>query len=237
MSDASRPAPPPESGAPPDLSPGDRPRDAEMYVAAVVVTLLSALLLWGAVSPREETAADLGEVAPARALDRKAAPAGAFVTVSGHPDATRIGYAYSAGPWGQGDVMLVLHETPGLIIYCQQSHPLTQAAHRSRRGPGREVTDGPLLRSWTIGGRICDGARTGGQPVQIPEDEVRRFARENLGLKSDEEFRVLVAGATPRDARAAARNAFLFALFMGAVAVLLWVICIRSTLQRRRRPT
>ena len=223
------------TGFPPDPH---QPRKGEMYVVSGVVTLLAVLLLWGGSSFDEETAVVLGEVAPGKLLDREAVPPGAFVTVKGRPDAERVGPVYSRRPSREFEVLVALQEAPTVVLYVQPGHPLNDAA-RAAALPAAghpEPEAAPALDAeWTVTGRVYDSESSVAPQADFPGGAVQEFAAEKLGIKPEENVRVLAVGVTPEDVRASARNARRFSVGLGVVAAVLWVLTIWSTARDRRR--
>jgi len=220
--------------SPPDP---ERPRVSELFIAAVMVSLLAALVLWGGATTEGDSLVVLGEVEPARALDATALPAGAFITVTGHPDTSRVAPVQAMLQPREQGVMLPLREAPGLILHCRHDHPLTDALRRRLRPALDARATGPaadLTVPWTLSGRICDaetytdpqGASTGAS--------VREFAAERLGLKADQAVRVLEVGTTPADVHRSARTAALFGAGMTLVAIVLWTLAIHGVVHKRK---
>lgn len=228
-------APAPEKPATP-RAPRDpnRPRKGEMYLVSGVVTLLAVLLAWGAATSRKEAMRELGEVPAESVGDPEAVPSGAFLSVRGKVDAARVKPLYSARPRNRPDVLLALVGAPRLIVFCPAGHPLNDAVHEHRSGPGARRA---LDKQWVLSGRIYDRGMAPDPNVELPADAIADFAGEELGLSDMAGIRVLALGVTPEKVRRSARTAQRFAIVMSVVAVGLWVVTIALTLRDRRRAT
>jgi len=224
----------PRPWAPPDP---ERPRASELFIAAAMISLLAALVLWGGAASEADSLLVLGAVEPARALDAAAVPSGAFIVVTGHPDATRLTPIYSTDPRREQDLLLPLREAPGLVLHCRHDHPLVSAIRR-RLGPapadkaGTPAAD--LGAAWTFSGRIQDADTYSDPRIASSGISVREFASQRLGLKDGEPVRVLAVGTVPDDVRRAARTAAVFGAGLTVVAIVLWILAFHGVLQARR---
>jgi hypothetical protein len=177
----------------------------------------------------------LGDVEPARALDAKEVPSGAFVRVSGRPDGSRAVPLYGMGPGKSEGALLVLREQPRLVLRCRADHPLAEVLRRHRPLPGgTAVPVRELEEVWTFAGRIHDAKDYSDPEMGASGTSVQQFAAEKLGVKGDETVRVLAVGTTPADLRRSARTALFFAVGMTLVAIVLWTLAIHSIVQNRR---
>jgi len=209
----------------------DRPKNSEILVGSIAVTALAVLLLWSAFGGKGEPAAILGEVSPEQALDARAVPSEAFITLTGQPDVSKIAPAYVMGPGGGHDLWLALQGAPRLVIQCRADHPLGRAIRAA--GPGNALRRDPaaaaaVARPWTLDGRIYDVTRRERLLGQVSSSSVRLYAESALGAKPDEPLRLLVVGETPASARAAERTAAVVAALLAVLAIVLWTVTIRS---------
>ncbi|HUT32396.1 MAG TPA: hypothetical protein VNE39_02860 [Planctomycetota bacterium] len=243
MSEAQEPKEPPtaEQGAPgaeatPAVAPpgGEQPRAAELFVAAAMVTLVAGLVLWGAVAQEQEPVLDVGTVSPAQALDPQAVPSGAFATVVGKPDPSRVAPLYSMRPGREQDLLLVFRDAPRLVLYCRAKHPLAQAVYRHPPTVrGQPVTAGEFEETWELSGRICDADKYSDPNLGSAGVSIQQLAVERLGVAAGEVVRVLAIGATPGDLRRSAQTAVVFGAGMTLVAIALWTLAIHGVVRSR----
>lgn len=215
----------------------ERPRSSELFIAAVMVSLLAGLVLWGSSSVEQEPAPLLGEIEPAQALDPRAVPSGAFVSVSGKPDASRLAPVYPMGPAREQSVLLALREEPRLVLHCRQGHPLLDVLRRHRTPPGQPpaALPGELEEVWTFSGRIFDADKYSDPQLSSSGMSVQQFVGEKLGASDGAAVRVLAVGVTPADLRRSAQTALFFGVAMTLVAIVLWTLAFHSVAQDRRK--
>lgn len=220
-----------QSSAPP--SGGEQPRAGELFLAAAMVTLVAGLVLWGAISSEREVLLDLGTVTAENALDAKAVPSGAFLTVVGKVDPTRVATLYGMGPGTEQDVLLVLRDTPHLILHCRAKHPLAKAVHRRRPCPKGELIAAELEQTWHLSGRLCDADKYTDPQFGTSGMTIQQLAVERLGVSEGEAVRILAVGTTPADLHRSAQTAVLFGVGMTLVAIVLWALAIHGLVQKR----
>jgi len=218
-----------------DVRDPNRPRKGEMYLVSGVVTLLAALLMWGAATTRREAARQLGLVSLADLADDRRVPPGAFLSVRARVDVSRLRPLYSARPVNRPDVLLALEGAEKVIVFCPTGHPLNDAIYQHRARPQPAPGAAPLDKPWELSGRIYDRGMAPDPQVEFPADAIVDFARKELGLDDLDGVRVLALGVTPEAVERAARNARRFAIVMSVAAVGLWVLTIALSVRDRRR--
>ncbi len=206
-----------------------------MYLVSGVVTLLAALLMWGAATSRREAMRQLGLVSIAALADDRQVPPGAFLSVRAKVDASRVRPLYSARPVNRPDVLLALEGAQKVIVFCPTGHPLNHAVYEYRARPQPGPRAAPLDKPWELSGRIYDRGMAPDPQVELPADAIMDFARKELELEDLDGVRVLALGVTPQAVERAARNARRFAVVMSVVAVGLWALTIALTVRDRRR--
>ncbi len=219
---------------------GEQPRASELFVAAAMVTLVAGLVLWGAFTGEEEAPLDVGTVSVEKALDAKAVPSGAFATLVGRPDPSRVVPLYGVGPGREQDVLLVFRDAPRLVLHCRAKHPLAQAVYRHRPPlKGQPLAAGEFEETWRLSGRISDADKYSDPNLGSSGMPIQQLAVEKLGAPADEPVRVLAVGVTPADLRRSAQTAVFFGVGMTLVAIVLWTLAIHGVTRKRnsRRET
>ncbi|HRT96572.1 MAG TPA: hypothetical protein P5532_19280 [Planctomycetota bacterium] len=212
----------------------EQPRASELFVAAVMVTLVAGLVLWGTAFNDQEAPLDAGTVTAEQALDAQAVPSGSFATVAGRPDPSRIVPLYGMGPGREQDVLLVLRGAPRLVLHCRAKHPLAQAIYRHRPTlKGQPWAAGEFDATWQLSGRIFDADKYTDPQLAGSGTPLQQLAEERLGVAPKEQVRVLAVGATPADQRRSAQTAAVFGVLMTLIAIVLWTLAIHGITRRR----
>ncbi|MBM4042667.1 MAG: hypothetical protein FJ290_29615 [Planctomycetes bacterium] len=218
-------------------SPGDpeAPRAAELFVAAAMISIVAGLVLWGALTQEQEAPLDVGTVSIVQALDPEAVPSGAFGTVVGTPDPSRVAPLYGMGPGREQDVLLVFRDAPRLVLHLRAKHPLAQAAYRHPpMAKDRPVAAGEFEEAWRLSGRFCDADKYSDPNLGSAGVSIQQFAVERLGVAQGESVRVLAVGVTPAEVARAAQTAVFFGVGMTLVAIVLWALAIHGVVRRRK---
>ncbi len=213
---------------------GEQPRASELFVAAAMVTLVAGLVLWGAIPGEEDAPLDVGTVRAEKALDAKAVPSGAFATLVGQPDPSRVVPLYGMGPGREQDVLLVFRDAPCLVLHCRARHPLAQAVYRHRPPlKGQPLAAEEFEQTWQLSGRIFDADKYSDPQLCGSGMSIQQLAVEKLGVAAGESVRVLAVGTTPADLRRSGQKAVLFGVAMTLVAIVLWTLAIHGVARKR----
>ncbi len=230
------PGAPAEEAAAPSASPagGEQPRASELFVAAAMITIVAGLVLWGALTQEREAPLDVGTVSIAHALDPQAVPSGAFGTVVGTPDPSRVAPLYGMRPGREQDLLLVFRDAPRLVLHLRAKHPLAQAVYRHPpTAKGQPVAAGEFEETWHLSGRICDADKYSDPNLGSSGVSIQQMAVERLGVGADESVRVLAVGVTPADVARTAQTAVFFGVGMTLVAIVLWTLAVHGVVHRR----
>jgi hypothetical protein len=214
-------------------------------VVGLIFAALAGLLVYQG-HRSDEPVVEVGEVSAADVMNSHVVPDKSFVTVSGHPDLkhmTRI-KSTKKKDTGAGSVLIVLAESPHLVLHVPQDHELNQALQKQESSAGKTGKDAKkasasaaeeLAKSWTVSGRLYPDGADGSPHRTIPVAEVRNFARD-LGEPDTKKTRVLEVGMEPRDLKVMAWIAYGFAIVFGSIAVLLACVTLRMFVSARLEP-
>lgn len=192
---------------------------------ALLVTVLAIIpggcgMYWSAAAQR-----DHGEITIAEAKDRQATPSGTFVVLNGTPDPQHAAEIVGEGD-DVGTVLLTLQGAPTLVIACRADHPLAEAVRDSSSAEALKQLD----RQWTFEGRLIDG---GDYMPDIPSFQLYRYITEHLKLEDEADARVLIVGETARSWLTRSRWGYGFAVALGLLALVGWIMTFRFWLASR----